>query len=81
MCATSDDAVDGGYHRLSRDGRLEVIESSEESYDEAKAKKLWSISAKLTASQGSVGNLQSAVTPTTRLTNESYSTVRAPPTQ
>ena len=79
MCATSDDAVDGGYHRLSRDGRLEVIESSEESYDEAKAKKLWSISAKLTASQGSVGNLQSAVTPTTRLTNESYSTVRAPP--
>ena len=37
LCATSDDAVDGGYHVLNRAGQLEVIQSSEESYDEAKA--------------------------------------------
>ena len=59
LCATSDECVDGGYHRLTKEGQLEVISSSEESYDEATAKKLWLMSTRLTESHGSVADLHS----------------------
>ena len=63
LCATSDDCVDGGYHQLTKEGSLEAIPSSEESYDEAKAKKLWQLSSRLTESQGSVADLHSLSPP------------------
>ena len=37
LCCTSTEAVDGGYFRMSREGVLEQIPSSAESYDEEKA--------------------------------------------
>lgn len=64
LCATSGAAVDGGYHQLERDGvTLTAVESSTESCDEAKAKALWTLSAKLTAAQGSVADLTSLSPP------------------
>ena len=63
LCATSVDAVDGGYHQLGDDGKLVAIDSSEESYDEALAKKLWAVSSRLTESHGSVADLQSLSPP------------------
>jgi NAD(P)-dependent dehydrogenase (short-subunit alcohol dehydrogenase family) len=63
LCATSDVCADGGYHRLTKEGALELIQSSEESYDEAKAKKLWQMSTRLTESHGSVADLHSLSPP------------------
>ncbi len=55
LVATAADAVDGGYHRLSRDGPfLELIQPSEEARDVAKARRLWEISAKLTGCEDSI---------------------------
>ena len=44
LCCTSTEAVDGGYFRMSREGVLEQIPSSGESYDEEKARRLWEMS-------------------------------------
>ncbi|KAL7529739.1 hypothetical protein ACHAWF_003095 [Thalassiosira exigua] len=52
LCATSDECVDGGYHRLTEEGALEAIKSSAESYDKDKARELWKISTRLTGSDG-----------------------------
>jgi len=51
LVATSRDAVDGGYHRLSRDGHLEVVQSSEESRDVDKARRLWEFSVEATGAE------------------------------
>lgn len=63
LCATSDECIDGAYHQLTKEGKLEAIKSSEESYDEAKAKKLWQLSTRLTESHGSVADLHSLSPP------------------
>ena len=63
LCATSADCVDGGYHRTTKEGVLEALPSSTESYDEAKAKRLWEMSTRLTESHGSVADLHSLSPP------------------
>jgi len=48
-CAVDAMASHGGeYFEFTRDGEFRAIKSSEISYDEAKAKRLWEVSAKLT---------------------------------
>merc|ERR1719379_916902 len=59
LCALPEEAVDGGYHRMSREGLLEQIPSSAESYDEDTARRLWEMSAKLTGSPASLAELLS----------------------
>ena len=59
LCATSPSAADGGYYELTAEGELAATRSSDESYDVAKARRLWELSERLTGSCGSVMDLTS----------------------